>query len=107
MAELEPGQPDELKVLLTNWLKQANDPIGCLPEGSTPVEWAVRNFVDCWRKPVRASIDALETSLKTALEAIENGDIVKARFEIESSLQTLGEDLRDDLGLYEWNREPE
>jgi hypothetical protein len=107
MAALEPGHPDELRVVLTNWLKQASDPIGSLPVGITPVEWAVRNFIDGWRKPVRASIDALETSLKTALEAMEKGDMAKARFEIECSLQTLGEDLRDELGLYEWNRERE
>ena len=105
MAELDPGHPDELKVTLTNWLNQASDPIGSLPEGVTPVEWAVRNFVDAWRKPVRQAVDALELSLKSALEAIEKGDTDQARVEIECSLQALGEDLRDELGLYDWNRE--
>jgi hypothetical protein len=107
MAELEPGHPDELKVVLTNWLNRASDPIGSLPEGVTPVEWAVRNFVDVWRKPVRLSIDTIEASLKAALEAIEGGNPAQAKFEIECCLQTIGEDLRDDLGIYEWNRESE
>lgn len=105
MAELEPGHPDELCQMLTNWLKLAHDPIGSLPEGVSPIEWAVRNFIDSWRKPVRASIDSIEESLKTALEALMAGNASTAQLEIECSLSTLAEDLRDDLGLYDWNRE--
>jgi hypothetical protein len=40
-----------------------------------------------------------------ALEALKASDKDTAVFEIECSLQTLGEDVRDELGLYEWNRE--
>ena len=68
MAELEPGHPDELVRNLRNWLREANDPIGTLPEGMDATEWAVRRFIDAWS-------------------------------------QTLQEDLRDHLGLYEWNNE--
>jgi hypothetical protein len=105
MAELEPGHPDELREMLTNWLNQANDPIGSLPPGVMPTEWAVRNFIDAWRKPVRGSIDVIEEGLNKALEALRAGDSAAAIFEIECSLQTLREDVRDELGLYEWNRE--
>ena len=105
MAELEPGHPDELLERLTNWLNQANDPIGSLPPDVTPTEWAVRNFIDTWRKPVRAGLDSIEASLNKALAALKSGDVKTAEFEIECSLQTLGEDVRDELGLYEWNRE--
>jgi hypothetical protein len=105
MAELEPGHPDELQVMLTNWVNQANDPIGSLPPGVTPTEWAVRNFIESWRKPVRNSLDSIEESLHKALAALKVGDIAAAAFEIESARQTLGEDLRDELGLYDWNRE--
>lgn len=105
MAELEPGHPDELRELLTNWLNQANDPIGTLPAGISPTEWAVRNFIDVWRRPVRDSLDSIEESLIKALAAIRAGDPSTATFEIECSLQTLAEDVRDNLGLYEWNRE--
>ena len=105
MAELDHGHPDELRERLTNWLNQANDPVGSLPAGVTPIDWAVKNFIDSWRRPVRGGIDAIEESLKKALAALQAGNIEAARFEIESSLQTLAEDVRDDLGLYEWNRE--
>jgi hypothetical protein len=105
MAELEPGHPDELLEQLTNWLNQANDPIGSLPPNVTPTEWAVRNFIDTWRKPVRAGLDSIEESLSKALAALKAGDVKAAAFEIECSLQTLGEDVRDEFGLYEWNRE--
>lgn len=105
MAELDPGHPDELIERLNNWLKQASDPIGTLPPNVTPTEWAVRNFIDAWRKPVREGLDSIEASLKTALDALRAGDADAATFELECALQTLGEDVRDELGLYEWNRE--
>ena len=107
MAELEPGHPDELQQSLTNWLNQANEPIGSLPPDVTPVEWAVRNFIDAWRKPVRSGLDSVEQSLHKALLALRAGDIDSAAIEIECSLQTLGEDVREELGLYDWNRELE
>jgi hypothetical protein len=105
MAEFEPGHPDELLQRLTNWLNQANDPIGALPPNVTPTEWAVRNFIDAWRTPVRAGLDSIEESLKKALDALKAGNTDAAVFEIECSLQTLAENLRDELGLCDWNRE--
>ena len=105
MAELEPGHPDELQAMLTNWLNQANDPIGSLPPGVTPTEWAVRNFIESWRQPVRSSLDAIEESLHKALAALKAGDTAAAVFEIDLARQALGEDVRDELGLYHWNRE--
>src|SRR5262245_8523239 len=108
MAELEPGHPDELLKLLTNWLKQANEPDGkLLPEGIAATEWAVRQFIRSWRKPVRDSIDSIESLLHEAIEAIDRGDAAAAKGNIDAARQTLGEDLRDELGLYEWNRESE
>ena len=105
MTDLEPGHPDELREMLTNWLNQANDPMGSLPPGVTPAEWAVRNFIESWRKPVLGGLDSIEESLNKALTALKSGDVKAAVFEIDSALQTLGEDVRDELGLYEWNRE--
>jgi hypothetical protein len=50
MAELEPGNPDELCQMLVNWLNQANDSSGTLlPVGISPTEWAVRQFIKAWR----------------------------------------------------------
>jgi hypothetical protein len=105
MAELDPGHPDELKVTLTNWLREANDPIGSLPPGVTPIEWAVGNFIDSWRKPVRSGIDSVDESLQKALAALKAGDTAAAVSEIECARETLNEDVRNELGLYEWNRE--
>jgi len=106
MAELEPGHPDGLHTLLANWLRQANEPTGeLLPMGIPPTEWAVRQFINAWRKPVRSSIDSLEASLREALRALDSGDLPTARHHVECARQTLGDDLRDDLGIYEWHRE--
>lgn len=105
MAELDPGHPDELRKLLTNWLNQAQDPVGSLPAGVTPIEWAVQQFIESWRQPVRGGIDSIEASLTKALEALKAGKTSDAVFEIECSLQTLAEDVRDELGLYEWNND--
>jgi hypothetical protein len=105
MAELEPGHPDTLQANLTNWLNQANDPRGSLPPGVTALELAVRNFISTWRKPVRSGIDSIEQSLNRALESLKSGDTNAAVIEIECSLQTLSESVREELGLYEWNRE--
>jgi len=104
MNGAEAGNPDELAQMLTNWLNQANDPIGSLPAGVTPNEWVAKNFIDSWQKPIRAGLDEIETSLNRALEALKAGNVPKATFEIECSLQTLGDDIRGELGLYEWNR---
>ncbi len=105
MAELEPGHPDELRDMLANWLRQANDPVGSLPADKTPTEWAIRNFIESWRKPAGAGLDSIEESLNKALGALKAGHAVAAAFEIECARQTLGECVRDELGLYEWNRE--
>jgi hypothetical protein len=105
MAELEPGHPDELCERLVNWLMQAASGIGSHPADVTPTEWAVRNFIDAWRKPVRAGIDSVESSLQRALVSLRRGDPTTAAVEIEHAMQTLAEDVRDELGLYEWNRE--
>ncbi len=105
MSELESGHPDELKKMLANWLRQASDPIGSLPEGTDATDWAVRNFIGAWRQPVRAGVDSVEQSIKTALQALEAGDVDTAKFELGCANQALAEDVRDHLGLYEWNRE--
>ena len=60
MPEHEPGHPDELQQQLAKWLTEAMSPIGALPEGMTATEWAARNFIDSWRKPVRVGIDSIE-----------------------------------------------
>lgn len=103
MAELEPGHPDELTQQLRNWLRQASDPIGSLPEGTDPMEWAVRQFIDSWRRRVRVGVDSVERSMQKALAAVEAGDTNTASFELGCGLQALTEDIRDSLGLYDWN----
>lgn len=106
MAELEPGHPDELVQVLRNWLREANSPIGALPAGMDAVEWAVRRFIDSWKTPIRDAIEGIEESLYRAMELCDSGaPFSEIKSEIDSARQILQEDLRDHLGLYDWNKE--
>jgi hypothetical protein len=105
MAEMEPGNPDELVQTLRNWLREANDPIGSLPAGTDAVEWAVRRFIASWQEPVRDTIEQIESCLNAALELGNAGQVDKALVEIDSARQLVEESLRDELGLYLWNKE--
>jgi hypothetical protein len=104
MAELEPGHPDELIQTLRNWLREAQSPIGQLPEGTDPVEWAVRRFIASWSAPVRATIEEIEDCLRSALELCDSGKVQEAKTEIDAARQLVEESLRDHLGLYPWNK---
>lgn len=103
MAELEPGHPDELVRTLRNWLREAHDPVGALPTGTDPVEWAVRRFIASWSEPVRGTIQVLEESLESAAQALEARDVATAKTRVESARQLVRESLRDELGLYPWD----
>jgi hypothetical protein len=103
MAELEPGHPDEWVRTLRNWLREAQDPVGSLPPGTDPVEWAVRRFIDSWAGPVRATIRELEECLESAGRAVTAGDLTAAGLEVQAARQLARESLRDDLGLYPWD----
>ena len=102
MAELEPGDPDKLVRTLRNWLREASDPIGSLPAGTDPAEWAVRRFIASWVRPVRESVREIEDCLRKAEEACRAGDMAAAAVEIGSAQQLVGESLRDHFGLYSW-----
>jgi hypothetical protein len=103
MAEMEPGHPDELVRTLRNWLKQAQDPIGSLPPGTDPVEWAIRRFIDSWAGPVRATIRELEDCLESVARAVAAGNLAEAGIEADAARQLVNESLRDELGLYPWD----
>ena len=105
MAEFEPGHPDELVETLRNWLDQANSPLGSLPAGTDPVNWAIRQFIQSWQRPVRAKLELLEECFEDVVAACERGDTKAAILEIDSARQILQEGLRDHLGLYDWNKE--
>ena len=106
MAEMEPGHPDELVSVLADWLRQAQSPIGSLPEGHDPIAWCVRQFIGYWRRPARNAIDSIEASLERALDLCNSIPGAEAiRDVIDEARQVLQEDLRDHLGLYDWNRE--
>jgi len=105
MAELEPGHPDELRDQLANWLAEATSPIGSLPANMPPTEWAARNFISVWRKPVRQALDSIDQSLAEAISAIRSGQSERAVNILDSARQFVGDDIRDLLGLYDWNRE--
>ena len=103
MAELEPGNPDELVRTLTNCLREANSPIGSLPPGTDPTEWAVRRFISAWAEPVRDIVRGIEASVRRAEQALAAGDNETVAVELNSIRQEVGEGLRGELGLYSWD----
>ena len=105
MADMESGNPDELCKTLTNFLNRANDPIGTLPPGVTPVEWAVRSFIASWRDPIRDSLDNIDQHLEKAMKALDAGNVNDAKSEIECLRQAIAEDIRGELGLTQWHRD--
>ena len=107
MAELEPGHPDELLQLLRNIFQQAHASEGeLLPHGIDPLEWAARRFIESWRKPTHEAIESIEGCINRALNlCYSGGSLDEIKNELETARQTIGEDLRDELGLYEWNNE--
>ncbi|MBL8873521.1 MAG: hypothetical protein JNK90_27350 [Planctomycetaceae bacterium] len=107
MTELEPGHPDELVQTFRNWLAEAQSPEGTLlPEGIDQIEWAIRRFIDVWRRPARLAIESIEESLATAMSLCDSGAAyTEIQKEIDIARQTLQEDLRDHLGLYDWNKD--
>jgi len=106
MAELEPGHPDELVKILRNWMREAESPIGDFPAGVEPIEWAIRQFINCWSRPLRSAIEDLERCLQAASDSCTAGDMPKVQMEIDNARQLIGEDLRDHLGLFSWNKTP-
>jgi hypothetical protein len=106
MAELEPGHPDELVQTLRNFLREATSPVGTLPDGMDSVEWAVRRFIDIWKTPARNAIESLQESVNRAMSLCDSGSaLVEIKEELDLARQILQEDLRDHLGLYDWNKE--
>jgi hypothetical protein len=102
----EPGNPDELKQALRNWLQEAQSPIGTLPEGTDPIDWAIHRFILYWEKPARRAIRSLEESLDKARELCNAGASgQQIKDEIDYAFQVIGEDLRVASGLYEWNED--
>jgi len=102
----EPGHPADLKQALCNWLQEAQSPVGTLPQGTDPVDWAIRRFIAYWEKPARQAIRFLEESLNKARELCDAGaNPEQIKEEIDYAFQVLGEDLRVALGLYEWNED--
>jgi hypothetical protein len=102
----EPGHPADLKQALRNWLQEAQSPIGALPEGTDPIDWAIQRFIAYWEKPARQAVQSLEESLHKTKELCDTGARTQQiKDEIDYALQIIGEDLRVALGLYQWNEE--
>jgi hypothetical protein len=106
LAELEEGHPDELVKVLENWLCQAESPTGTLlPEGIGKTEWAIRQFINYWKGVARQAIESVEADLGQALQLCQtSAPHSQIASQLEAARQTLQEDLRDHLGLYEWNK---
>jgi hypothetical protein len=88
---------------LGNWLREASSPMGELPSGMDPTEWAVRRFIAAWVEPVRILVRGIEESIRTAERALVAGDYEAVAIELDTIRQEVGEGLRGELGLYSWN----
>ncbi len=65
-----------------------------------------RQFIRYWKDPVRRAIESIEESLQQAMALCDSGaSLNEVKMEIDHARSTLQEDLRDHLGLYEWNKE--
>jgi hypothetical protein len=63
-------------------------------------------LIDYCKTPARSAIDGVEESLNRAMGLCDSGaPFTEIKNEIDLARQTLQEDLRDHLGLYDWNRE--
>lgn len=99
----EPGHPDEWTPVLKKWLEQSRDPLGTLqPEGIDPDEWAVRQFIQSWTGSVRPLLDSLESGIQQASRLCDAGSNQEAAQELDDLRQLL-QDLRDELGVHDWN----
>ena len=56
---------------------------------------------------MRESIDQIELLLRKAIGAIQSQRPDDAVADIEGAMQEIRETVRDELGLYDWNREGE
>jgi hypothetical protein len=66
----------------------------------------VRQFIDTWKTRARNAIEGVEESLDRAMALCDSGSpLDEIKSEIDLARQTLQEDLRDHLGLYDWNKE--
>lgn len=63
----------------------------------------MRRFINTWKTRARR---ALEESLNQAMALCDSqASFEEIKREIDTARQTLQEDLRDHLGLYDWNKE--
>ena len=104
MADLEPVPSDALARVLQNCLREAQSTPGADGDPAA-VEAAVREFVACWRTPVREHVEFVERCLSAAVRACEAGDARTAQAEIEAAQQIIAIGLRDDLGLSRWDED--
>ena len=106
MDDLQPGHPGDLAQALRNWLQQAQSPIGSLPAGMDPIAWVAERFIAYWAGPARDAIRSIEDSLNEARALCDAGaGPAEIKAEIEYAMQVIREDLRDHLGLYQWDEE--
>jgi hypothetical protein len=104
MDERPAGNPEDLADALRNWLRQAQSPTGTLPAGTDPIAWAVERFIAYWANPARSAIRSIERSLSEARALCDaGGSPTEIKAAIEYAMQVIGEDLRDHLGLYQWD----
>ena len=65
-----------------------------------------RRFIDSWKVSAGTAIESVEECLNRAKALCDSGaSLAEIRRELDTACQELGVSLRDELGLYDWNKE--
>ena len=53
----------EIEQVLTNWIAEANSPLGRLPGGADPAEWVARRFLAWWQERLERPLEDAEAAV--------------------------------------------
>lgn len=94
----------ELQKSLANWIDQANSPLGKLPDGAKPAEWAASQFMLWWKEHAEEQLTDAQlaaTSLRAEIQRLDQkGDHDDALHELTHLTDALS-DLASVLGMSE------
>ena len=94
----------EIETVLTNWIRQALDPPGQLPQGTDASEWIAARFGEWWRERAEVSLGDAESAasaIREELTRMGGWETLGEAMHEHCHLQDALADLRRILGLVE------
>ncbi len=73
----------EAEQVLRNWIAQALDPGGRLPDGVDPATFAAHNFIEWWQRQVADAASRIGDAFQDAFEAARQGHSARGIPEFE------------------------